>query len=240
MTRSVSTTIRSSLAVILVNAFSAYALGAGLSDTGALESGNARVVFVGDSITGLSRNMKCGFVNVMETALKAVYPGCQPRLVALGGSGAGVRSWLGFLGQSREKERYLDVKGVGVKSTLAEPADVVVIMLGVNDVIAPYIGNTPAALDGWQQNYEELVKRLRVRLKPEVIGIASITMQTEDPDSATNQFIAAMNARLLALARRLSRRYLPSSGTIWEVRRLPTKADTASAGFTAPRSVRLN
>jgi len=217
MTRSVSTGTRGSLAILLVNFFSAHAFEPGLSDTRALENGNARVVFVGDSITGLSRNMQCGFVNVMETALEAVYPECRPRLVALGGSGAGVGNWLGFLEQSREKERYLDVKGVGIKSTLSEPADVVVIMLGMNDVIAPYIGDTPAALDGWQQDYEKLIKQLRARLEPKVVGIASITMQTEDPDSATNRFIASMNERLRVVADRLDCRYLPTGETMWEV-----------------------
>jgi len=125
--------------------------GAGGADA---ETRQARVVFVGDSITGLGGGwINTGFTFPMRAALQAIYPGCEPKLLALGGSGMGVDSWLSLARDPLDTERFLDVKDVGVKATLGEPADVLVIMLGMNDILAPYIGDTPADLDGWREHY---------------------------------------------------------------------------------------
>ena len=49
-----------------------------------LKQGNARVVLIGDSITGQSRNYSAGFAHQMDWALKQAYPDCEPNLIALG------------------------------------------------------------------------------------------------------------------------------------------------------------
>src|ERR1700722_15731909 len=84
----------------------------------ALNLGNARVVLVGDSITGLSRNYAAGFAHQMQWALEQAHADCKPELIALGGSGAGVTAWLSFERRSRQEEFFLDVKGNPVKATL--------------------------------------------------------------------------------------------------------------------------
>ena len=48
-----------------------------------LKHGNVRVVLIGDSITGQSRNYSAGFAHQMDWALKQAYPDCQPNLIAL-------------------------------------------------------------------------------------------------------------------------------------------------------------
>ena len=108
----------------------------------------ARVVFCGDSITGQGGGwLGAGYCFQMEWALKQRHPDATPKLVALGGSGMGVGNWIGVEKNSRTTEARLDVKEIGVKANLDQPADVLVVMLGMNDVLAPYIGGTDADLD---------------------------------------------------------------------------------------------
>ena len=183
----------------------------------ALLNGNARVVFVGDSITGQGGGwLGTGYVFKIEEALRAVYPDSKPNLVPLGGSGMGIGSWLSTLKDEARQKHDLDVKGVEIAASLAKPADVLVIMLGMNDVLAPYVNETDASLDQWLANYREVVSILRTRLNPKVIGIATISPQTEDPQTPKNRVMARMNQRLATLAEELHARLLPSNATYWE------------------------
>lgn len=184
----------------------------------ALRDGNARVVFVGDSITGQGGGWQgTGYVFKMREALSAVYPGAKPDLIPLGGSGMGVGAWLGLAKDAEKQKRDLDVKGVEVAAALAQPADVMVVMLGMNDVLAPYVSDTDASLDQWAVHYRELVGILSARLKPKVIALATITPQTEDPGTPKNQVMARMNQRITALAAELNAPVLPTNATYWDV-----------------------
>lgn len=182
-----------------------------------LLNGNGRVILVGDSITGLSRNNAAGYAHQMEAALKAVYPGSQPDIVSLGGSGQSVESWQSVELNSRTKEAFLDVKGIEVKAALSKPADVLVVMLGMNNVIAPYTSDTPQSLDKWEKNYQALIEALRLRVQPKLIALGGITPATEDPESPKNKLIALMNERVRALAQRVQGRYLPTSENVLAV-----------------------
>ena len=85
------------------------------ADTPLLQQGNARVVLVGDSITGQSRNHPAGFAHQIDWALQQAYPGCHPHVIALGGSGQGVQAWLNTEKRSRTEAFPLDVKGLDDK-----------------------------------------------------------------------------------------------------------------------------
>jgi lysophospholipase L1-like esterase len=184
-----------------------------------LDRGNGRIVLVGDSITGLSRNYAAGFAHQMEWALKATYPDCHPDLVALGGSGQGVNSWLNAEKRARTEEFLLDVKGIPVQASLNQSADVLVIMLGMNDVLAPYVLDTPESLDRWTATYRELVTALRDRLHPKVIGLATVTMDTEDPASPKNIMIGKLNGRVKGLVEEFGCRLLTTGETVQGVLR---------------------
>ncbi|MBI5800820.1 MAG: hypothetical protein HZA92_08880 [Verrucomicrobia bacterium] len=199
----------------------------------ACRSGNARVVFIGDSITGQGGGwLGAGYVFKIREALSAVYPDGKPDLVPLGGSGMGVGAWLSLARDAGIQRRELDVKGVEVAAALSQPADVMVVMLGMNDVLAPYVSDTDASLDQWISNYRELVGLLSVRLKPKVIALAGITPQTEAQDTPKNRVMARMNQRITALAEQLNARALPTSATYWEVlaQGRNTQADFTLAG----------
>jgi hypothetical protein len=142
-------------AVIVLGLFAAASC-AGAAEP-LLRQGQARVVLVGDSITGLSRNYATGFAHQMDWALAQTYPGCRPNLVSLGGSGQGVRSWRDVELRSRTQEVLLDVPGIDVKAALSQPAEVLIIMLGMNDVLAAYVVDEQAAWDEWKANYRELI-----------------------------------------------------------------------------------
>lgn len=176
-----------------------------------------RIVFVGDSITGLGRNRDAGFINEMEKALRATNNDTEWTLVALGGSGQSVGTWRGVEKNSRSREQILDVPNVKVQETLSQPADLLVVMLGMNDVIAPYIDGSEASLDRWVSDYESLVASLRERLHPGTVALASITPCTEDSSSPQNQLIDRLNKRVRDLATKLNAIYLPTAETAREI-----------------------
>ncbi|MCY2996429.1 MAG: GDSL-type esterase/lipase family protein [Planctomycetota bacterium] len=182
-----------------------------------LKRGQSRVVLVGDSITGLSRNYATGFAHQMDWALKQTYPGCRPDLVALGGSGQGVRSWRDVELRSRTQEVLLDVPGINVKSALSQPAEVLIIMLGMNDVLAPYVVDEAAAWEDWTTNYRELIAALRERLRPTVIALAGATLCTEDLASPKNHMLDKLNAQAAVLAKELNLLWLPTSEKMRDV-----------------------
>ena len=135
-----------------------------------------------------------------------MYPGCHPNVVALGGSGAGVQAWLNTEKRSRTEAFPLDVKGLEVKAELDQPADVLVIMLGMNDVLAPYVVDEPASLEKWTANYRELITALQSRLKPTVTAVATATLCAEDTrHSPKNAIMDKLNEHLSALATEVAR-----------------------------------
>ena len=183
--------------------------------TTAIRDGD-RIVFVGDSITGQGVNAGAGgWVRLVEAALQGSHAANAPTIIALGGSGQGVGSWLGVETRSRDQNLKLDVPNVDVKETLDQPADVLVIMLGMNDVLAPYVRDDAASYDKWEENYRKLIAALRERLKPRVVALATITPFTEDADSPKNKVIAELNARVAAIARAENGLLLPTNQAAW-------------------------
>ncbi|MFA6292832.1 MAG: GDSL-type esterase/lipase family protein [Victivallales bacterium] len=177
-----------------------------------------RIVFVGDSITGQGGNFgPGGFVALVKEGLDTARPGSNVTGVALGGSGQGVGSWMSVEKKSRETESSLDVKNVGVKENLDKPANVLIIMLGMNDSLSPYTGEDQKGLDDWAKRYRELIGVLRERCKPRVVGLATVTPNTEDPKSPKNIVLAEMAKRLAVIAKELNCVVLPSGETVVEV-----------------------
>lgn len=188
-----------------------------LAAESAIINGNARVVFVGDSITGQGGGWQgTGYVFKIREALSATYPDAKPDLVPLGGSGMSVGAWLNLAKDEDKQKHDLDVKGVEVAATLAKPADVMVVMLGMNDVLAPYVNETDESLDQWLANYRELISTLSAKLKPKVIGLAMITPQTEDPQTPKNRVMARMNERIAKLAAEFKALLLPTNAMYWD------------------------
>jgi lysophospholipase L1-like esterase len=211
-----NSSLKRRIVAIIVLAVFAAASCAGAAEP-LLKRGQARVALVGDSITGLSRNYATGFAHLMDWALAQTYPGCRPNLVSLGGSGQGVRSWRDVELRSRTQEVLLDVPGIDVQAALSQPADVLIIMLGMNDVLAPYVVDEPAAWDEWKANYRELISALRARFHPQVTALAGATLCTEDLASPKNRILDKLNAQAASLAKELGLLWLPTNETMRDV-----------------------
>ena len=161
---------------------------------------NDRIVFVGDSITGQSINHPNGFLHQLKWALGEVKSNTAPALIALGGSGQSVGSWMSVEQRSRTAETFLDIKGVDVRATLDAGADVLIVMLGMNDLLAPYVTERTEDLDAWAGRYRLLLHALRDRAKPRVTALATITLLTEDPSSPKNRVRSELNRRVAEIA----------------------------------------
>ncbi|RYD60491.1 MAG: hypothetical protein EOP84_36925, partial [Verrucomicrobiaceae bacterium] len=131
-----------------------------------------RIVVVGDSITGQSAGQS-GYVTLMKEGLAAAHVETKTTVTPLGGSGQTVGSWRSVEKQSREKEVILDVKGIDVKATLDGGAEVLIVMLGMNNVLRPDVENTSESIDKWAADYRELVGSLQARTKARVVAVAT-------------------------------------------------------------------
>ena len=159
-----------------------------------------RILFCGDSITGHSMNLADGYCNQMTWALKQAHPASSNTLVSLGGSGQGVASWMGIATCSATNVRYLDVRGVEVAKTLDSGTDILVVMLGMNDLLSPYFGNGTNDVANWRARYTNLVQVLRQRTHPRVVALGTITLLTEDEASPKNAARLELNRQVAALA----------------------------------------
>lgn len=161
----------------------------------------ARIIFVGDSITGQSVNRSDGFNHLLRWTLSQSFESNSvPELISLGGSGQGIASWINTAERSVEKEVFLDIKGVDVKSSLEKKADIMFFMLGMNDLLCPYVKPTTEDMDHWAANYIKLIENLRGRAKPDVIGIASIPLLTNAEDSPKDLIRKQLNKRARDIA----------------------------------------
>jgi lysophospholipase L1-like esterase len=179
---------------------------------------NDRIVFIGDSITGQgAKGGKGGWIAMIGEGLNLARPDAKPTLIGLGGSGSTVGAWLGHEKRSRNEPVALDVKEIDVGKTLDAGAEIVVVMLGMNDALSPSLKNEPADFDAWIIRYSELVGAIRARSHPRVIAVATVTPCTEDPASPKNLALAELNQRLVKLAQEKRFLLLPTNEASYEV-----------------------
>lgn len=167
-----------------------------------LSAAGERIVFVGDSITGQSRNHSEGYAWQLDAAYEGTIEDSaqRPTVVSLGGSGQTVESWKNVELKSRtDSETTLDVAGVTVGPNLDQHADRLVVMLGMNNVLQPTTADTSDSLATYRRNYRELVTNLVVRATPSDIYLASVPPCTEDPTGPKNLLIAKLNDEIRAL-----------------------------------------
>ncbi|MGN0833926.1 MAG: SGNH/GDSL hydrolase family protein [Kiritimatiellia bacterium] len=172
-----------------------------------LSAAGERIVFVGDSITGQSRNHSEGFARQLDAAYEGTVEesSLRPTVVSLGGSGQTVESWKNVELNSRtDSEMTLDIAGVYVGENLDQHADRLVVMLGMNNVLQPTTHDTSDSLATYRRNYHELVTNLVVRATPDDIYLASVPPCTEDPEGPKNALIAKLNAEIRALVEELA------------------------------------
>lgn len=177
-----------------------------------------RIVFIGDSITGQGGNGgDRAWVGLIAGALRETDAANRQTFVSLGGSGQTVGGWVGVERKSREKPTFLDVKAFDLQQELGKPADVVVIMLGMNDVLSPQQEDSEAGYEKWIASYRTLIGALRERTTPRLIALATPTPCTEDPSSPKNVVMDRMVERLAKLAAEENCVLLPARAASWEM-----------------------
>lgn len=159
-----------------------------------------RILFAGDSITGHSLNLADGYCHQMRWALKQAHPDSTNTLLSLGGSGHGVGSWMGVATYTNASPSYLDIPGIEVRTTLDAGTDVLVIMLGMNDLLAPYISDSQEGIQAWRGSYTNLIRTLRARTHPRLIALGTVTLLTEDLQSPKNIARAKLNEQIAEVA----------------------------------------
>jgi lysophospholipase L1-like esterase len=176
------------------------------------------IVFIGDSITAQGAlGGKQAWLALFGEGLALVRPTAQPVLLGLGGSGSTVGHWLSVEKRSRSEATTLDDKKRDIGQTLDAQVDIVVIMLGMNDVLSPSLQGTSESFATWMQQYAALVEAVRIRSHPRVIALATVTPCTEDSDAPKNKALAEMNLRLRQFAEQNKYVVLPTSESAFEM-----------------------
>lgn len=160
-----------------------------------------RIIFVGDSITAQSAGSLRGYYHQFTNALQTVYPAHRNEVVALGFSGNTLFDWTDTIEvKSRTQPVPANTGGVDVHTAFAKRADIVFILLGMNDILRPTMRDDEAVLQTWKAKYRELVGAIRARVTPREVVLCEITPLTEDPFSPKNR----VRDRLTQLTRELA------------------------------------
>ena len=83
--------------------------------------------------------------------------------------------------------------GFDVHTALAKHGDIVLILLGMNDILKPTMRDDEAVLQTWKAKYRELLAAIRHRVTPREIVLCEITPLTEDPLSPKNRVRDRLN-----------------------------------------------
>lgn len=160
-----------------------------------------RIIFVGDSITAQGAGSLRGYYHQFTNALQTVYPAYRNEVVALGFSGNTLFDWTDNIEvKSRTQSVPANTGGFDVHTAFAKRADVVFILLGMNDILRPTMREDEAVLQTWKAKYRELVGAIRARVAPREVILCEITPLTEDPLSPKNR----VRDRLTCLVRELA------------------------------------
>ncbi|MDO5582153.1 MAG: GDSL-type esterase/lipase family protein [Planctomycetia bacterium] len=159
-----------------------------------------RALIVGDSITGHSMNLKCGYIHEIRRTL-AENKITDLEVIPFGGSGQRVESWIGILKRSEKDRQQLDIKGIFVKDELDKKADTIVIFLGMNDALCPTVRFTDESFRKWKTDYQTLIDGLKARTDFKKLILCPPTMLTENPYSAQNLLMDRMGDVLKEIAK---------------------------------------
>jgi hypothetical protein len=110
----------------------------------------------------------------------------------------------------------MDIKAFSIGKELDQPADAIVILLGANDIFAPYLGDDEKSLAKWEADYRTLIDALQERNQPGTMALATLLPSAEDPDGAKNRLVARMNVIVERLAKEKSCVLIPTSRTFWD------------------------
>ena len=144
-----------------------------------------RIVVVGDSITGHSMNLPCGYTHRVRLALQEAGV-TDVEFIPLGGSGQTVSSWRNIVDYSYEHRQRLDIPDIYVKDEFDKGADTILIFLGTNDAHCPSISNADNCYEVWKAEYQDLINRIKARCPYKKLILGTSTMLTESPYSFKN------------------------------------------------------
>ena len=157
-----------------------------------------RIIFIGDSITAQGQLHARGWGSYVREAMETAK--VKSNVVLLGGSGHTIGSWTSVEKRSRDNDIFLDSKKLNIGKELDKGAKVLVIMLGMNDVLGPYLKGDQASVDDWGKRYVQLVNNFQARVKAKQVCLATVTMCTEDLNSYKNQLVDKLNKKIHQLA----------------------------------------
>ncbi|HPK36651.1 MAG TPA: GDSL-type esterase/lipase family protein [Kiritimatiellia bacterium] len=179
---------------------------------------NDRIIFVGDSITAQAVGEMQGYYHQFTNALKTAYPASRNEVIGLGFSGHTVFSWADSLEvKSRTESVPANTGGFDVHTAFARPADLVLVLLGMNDILRPTVTDEEASLRMWQDKYRELIRAIRKRVSPREFVLCEITPLTEDPLAPKNRVRDRMTQLVRELAREENCRVAETGGALFDV-----------------------
>lgn len=170
------------------------------------------LVFCGDSITCHSWTRANGCHHFVTNAIERAGRVKGVTVTGLGFCGNTVGSWLGREKATRGPNAATELSNrhgdlflpQDVKKTLDGKVDVVAILLGMNDILMPAVGDKDEAREAWARDYARLASNLWARTKARELVLGTFTPLTADPDGPKNRARADMNRRIRQIAKEMS------------------------------------
>ena len=173
-----------------------------------------RVIVIGDSITAQS-NLDWGYAPAVRKGL-ADAGVTDVEFVSLGWSGQTVASWHDITERSyTDAKLHGDRAHILFKTELDLGADTVLIFLGMNDVLCPYIVPTEEGYAKWKADYCKLIDLLRKRVPTaKRFLLCPPTMLTENPYVVKNLIMDRMGEVMREIAKEKNCEILDLRGEI--------------------------
>jgi len=202
-----------SLVAGLAAALSVSVVSAG---TSLLRDGD-RLVFCGDSITCGSWTAPNGCHHLVTNAIARAGGVKGVTVTGLGFCGNTVASWIARERNTRGPNAKTELSNrhgerclpQDTKATLDGKVDVVVLLLGMNDILMPAVGATEKARTDWARDYALLASNLWTRTRARELVLGTFTPLTADPNGPKNLAREDMNRHIRRIAKELGAR-------VWE------------------------
>ncbi|MBR0193034.1 MAG: hypothetical protein IJQ31_13325 [Thermoguttaceae bacterium] len=173
-----------------------------------------RVLVVGDSITAQS-NADWGYAPIVRKAL-ADAGVTDVTFVSLGWSGQTVAGWIPVVERSKTDPNVHGDRGdILFKQEFDQGGDTLIVFLGMNDVLCPYVFPTDEGYAKWKADYCELIDRLRERVPScKRLLLCPPTMLTENPYCVKNLIMDRMGEIMQEICKEKNAQILDFRGEI--------------------------
>lgn len=160
------------------------------------------ILFQGDSVTDAGRSKENltdlgpGYPNLIANAIAAEYPNLDIHVINRGISG----------------NRVADLKNRWTRDCIELKPDIVTILIGINNTWRRYDRNDPTSLEDYQNDYHEILTRVKNETNAIIIMMEPFLLQTKEDKMVWREDLDPKITAIRRLAIEFGAIYIPLDG----------------------------